>query len=107
MGLSYSKFQYSSLKAQRNAAGAKITVRVKNDSTREGDEVVQLYVSGGGGADDPVRNLRGFQRVHLRAGETRDVEFYMSSQDVPKDKLKISVGGGQPVGTVARVEGTL
>ncbi len=106
-GLSYSKFQYSGLKTQRNAAGAKVSVRVKNDSTREGDEVVQLYVNGGGAADDPIRNLRGFQRVHLRAGETRDVEFTLGSQDVPKDKVKISVGGGQPVGTVARIEGIL
>jgi beta-glucosidase len=106
-GLSYSRFQYSGLKAQRNANGAKVSVRVKNDSTREGDEVVQLYENGAGGADDPIRNLRGFQRVHLRAGEARDVEFTLGSADVPKDKVTISVGGGQPVGTVARVEGTL
>jgi beta-glucosidase len=106
-GLSYSKFTYSGLRTQRDAAGAKVSVRVKNDSSREGDEVVQLYLSGAGGADDPVRNLRGFQRVHLRAGETRDVEFTIGSADVPKDKVKISVGGGQPVGQIAHIDGTL
>jgi beta-glucosidase len=106
-GLSYSKFTYSGLRTQRNAAGAKVNVRVKNDSTRDGDEVVQLYVSGAGGADDPIRNLRGFQRVHLRAGEAREVEFTLGSADVPKDKVKISVGGGQPVGQIAHVDGTL
>jgi beta-glucosidase len=106
-GLSYSKFQYSGLRTQRTANGAKVSIRVKNDSTREGDEVVQLYVSGGTGAGDPIRNLRGFQRVHLRAGETREVEFTLGSEDVPKEKFKISVGGGQPVGMVARAEGTL
>jgi len=106
-GLSYSKFQYSGLRTQRNATGAKVSVRVKNDSTRDGDEVVQLYVSGAGGADDPIRNLRGFKRIHLRAGETRDVEFTLGSADVPKDKIKISVGGGQPVGQVAHLDGTL
>jgi beta-glucosidase len=106
-GLSYSKFTYSGLRTQRNATGAKVSVRVKNDSTREGDEVVQLYVSGAGGADDPIRNLRGFQRVHLRAGETREVEFTLGSADVPKDKVKISVGGGQPVGQIAHIDGTL
>jgi beta-glucosidase len=106
-GLSYSKFSYSGLRTQRNAAGAKINVRVKNDSARDGDEVVQLYVSGAGGADDPIRNLRGFQRVHLRAGETRDVEFALASEDVPKDKVRVSVGGGQPVGQIAHIDGTL
>ena len=44
---------------------------MKNVSKREGDEVAQLYLSGAGGADDAVRELRGFERVHLRPGETR------------------------------------
>jgi beta-glucosidase len=106
-GLSYSKFTYSGLRTQRSATGAKVSVRVKNDSTRESDEVVQLYVSGAGGTDDPIRNLRGFQRIHLRAGETRDVEFTLGSDDMPKNKTKISVGGGQPAGLIPHVEGTL
>jgi beta-glucosidase len=106
-GLSYSKFTYSGLRTQRSAAGAKVSVRVKNDSSRDGDEVVQLYVSGAGRADDPIRNLRGFERVHLRAGETREVEFTLGLADVPKGKVKISVGGGQPVGQIAHVDGTL
>jgi len=106
-GLSYSTFQYSALRAQRTAKGARIVVRVKNNSARDGDEVVQLYADGGGAADDAIRRLRGFQRVHLRAGETREVEFTLGAEDVPKDKLKINVGGGQPVGRVARVAGVL
>ena len=72
-GLSYSTFQYSDLRAERTATGAHVTTRVKNTSTRDGDEVVQLYVRGGGLANDPVRELKGFQRVHLNAGEARDV----------------------------------
>jgi beta-glucosidase len=99
-GLSYSAFQYSGLKTQRTATGAAVSVRVKNASAREGDEVVQLYVSGG----DSIRDLRGFERVHLRPGESREVRFTLPA---PKEKVKISVGGGQPVGKVARVEGTL
>jgi beta-glucosidase len=106
-GLSYSTFQYSGLRAQRTAKGARIVVRVKNNSARDGDEVVQLYADGGGAVDDAIRRLRGFQRVHLRAGETRDVEFTLGAEDVPTDKVKIHVGGGQPVGRVARVEGVL
>jgi beta-glucosidase len=106
-GLSYSKFMYSELKAQRTAKGALISVRVKNDSAREGDEVVQLYMNGGGAADDPVRSLRGFQRVHLHAGEVRRVQFMLGVEDVPKEKVRISVGGGQPTGRVPRLEAVL
>lgn len=106
-GLSYSKFNYSNLKTQRSAKGATVTVRVKNDSVRDGDEVVQLYINGAGGANDPIRNLRGFQRIHLRAGESREVSFTIDTGDVPEDKVKISGGGGQPVGQIPHVEGTL
>jgi len=102
-GLSYSKFAYSGIRAKRAAKGAQVLARVRNDSGREGDEVVQLYVSGGGA----IRQLRGFQRVHLGAGETRDVQFILGAEDIPKRKVKISVGGGQPVGQAPRVEGTL
>ena len=80
-------------RTQRNATGAKVSVRVKNNSTCEGDEV--------------ARNLRGVQRIHLRAGETRNVEFTLDSDDVPKNRTKISVGVGQPVGLISRIEGTL
>jgi beta-glucosidase len=106
-GLSYAKFEYSGLRTKRNRKGGHILVRVKNDSAREGDEVVQLYFEGGGGADDAIRDLRGFQRVHLRAGESRQVEFAVGAGDLPKGKVKISVGGGQPVRGVAHVEGML
>jgi beta-glucosidase len=84
-----------------------VSVRVKNDSSREGDEVVQLYVTGGGAPGDPIRTLRGFQRVHLRAGETRDVEFTLASGDLPKNKVRITVGGGQPSGKAPFAETTL
>ena len=103
-GLSYSTFQYSGLRAKRNANGGQVSVRVKNTSSREGDEVVQLYVEGEGTPDAAIRSLRGFQRVHLRAGETRDVQFTLPADALPKSKAKITVGGGQPVGAVARVE---
>jgi len=59
-------------------------------SARDRDEVVQLYLNGGGGVDDPIRELRGFERIHLRAGESRDVEFTIS--DLPKRKARISIG---------------
>ena len=106
-GLSYSTFQYSGLRASRTVKGGVVSVRVKNVSTREGDEVVQLYLSGGAAADDAVRDLRGFQRVHLRPGETRTVEFAIAAEDLPKSKVRVSVGGGQPAGQIPRMEGAL
>ena len=106
-GLSYSTFAYSGLSAKRTASGAEISATVKNTSSREGDEVVQLYVAGGAGEDAPVRNLRGFQRIHLKAGESRQVKFTVASEDLPKEKVEISVGGGQPVGSTPHVKGAL
>ena len=106
-GLSYSTFRYSNLKAGRTTKGARVSVRVKNDSSRPGDEVVQLYVSGTQGADNAIRQLRGFRRIHLAAGESRDVEFTLAPEDLPEPKMRISVGGGQPVGAVPHVDSTL
>jgi beta-glucosidase len=97
-GLSYSRFAYSGLRAQRTPKGARVSVRVKNDSSREGDEVVQVYVAG----VDSIRDLRGFERIHLRPGETRTVEFTIA--DLPGNKVQISVGGGQPIGRIPHLD---
>ena len=106
-GLSYSSFAYSDLRAERTAKGAEISATVKNTSSREGDEVVELYIGGGPGDDAPVRNLRGFQRIHLRAGESRQVSFTLGGEALPPSTVDISVGGGQPGGNVPQVRGTL
>ena len=106
-GLSYSSFAYSGLSAKRTPNGAEIHATVKNTSARDGDEVVQLYVGGGAGEESPIRNLRGFQRIHLRAGESRQVSFTLSVEDLSKSAVDISVGGGQPLGKVRYVQGTL
>ena len=106
-GLSYSSFAYSGLSAKRTAGGAEISATVKNTSSREGDEVVQLYLGGGDGVDAPVRSLRGFQRIQLRARESRKVNFTVSAEDLPKATVDVSVGGGQPVGTTPHVKGSL
>jgi beta-glucosidase len=105
-GLSYSNFEYSKLKAKRTSAGATIQATVKNTSTRAGDEVVQLYVGGGTGEESPIRNLRGFRRIHLRAGERRQVSFTINSDDLPKSASEISIGGGQPLPGIPHVRGT-
>lgn len=106
-GLSYSSFEYSGLSAHRASNGAEVRATVKNTSARDGDEVVQLYVGGGSEVEAPIRNLRGFRRIHLRAGESRKVIFTLTAEDVPKSKVEITVGGGQPIGTTPYVRGTL
>jgi hypothetical protein len=93
-GLSYSTFRYSELKVERSAGGVlRTSARITNDSELNGDEVAQLYIT------SPLPELKGFQRVHIRAGESRFVEF-----DVPvgqTQNLTISVGQCRRRPTVA------
>ncbi len=95
-GLSYSRFAYSGLKVTRNERGAEVRATVENTSARDGEEVVQLYVSGGADREAPLRSLRGFTRIPLRAGESREVTFQVAAEHLPAGG-EISVGGGQPL----------
>lgn len=111
-GLSYTTFNYDGLKIA-NAVAAnksiKLSVQVKNTGTKDGEEVVQLYVTHQQSKSKiPVRALKGFQRVMLKAGESRVINFTVRPEDLalvnettgksyqPKGKVKISIGGGQP-----------
>jgi beta-glucosidase len=106
-GLSYSSFAYSGLSAKRTPEGAEVRAMVRNTSARDGDEVVQLYVGGGPEEEAPIRSLRGFQRIHLRAGESREVTFTLGTDDLPKSAVEVSVGGGQPLAGTPHVRGSL
>ena len=79
-GLSYTKFEYSNLKITPDVAkvGSPITVScdVKNVGTRAGDEVVQLYLQDRySSVTTYEKNLRGFERLSLKPGETKRVSF--------------------------------
>jgi beta-glucosidase len=104
-GLSYSTFEYSGLNATRSSNGAEIRVTVKNTSTRDGDEVIQVYVAGDSREGSPIRSLRAFQRIRLRAGESRQVDFALGVDALPSAAAEISVGGGQPLGSTPHVKG--
>lgn len=111
-GLSYTTFAYSNLRLSRKSAGLNedvtVSVDVRNTGKRDGDEVVQLYVS----AQDasvpvPIRHIEGVKRVHLKAGRRTTVRFTLrAAQRVAYAEdgtplmepgcHKISVGGGQP-----------
>ena len=114
-GLSYTTFEYSSMKLSNPSltAGSPLDVEVdvKNTGKRDGDEVAELYISFPKLPGAPLRALRGFTRVHLKAGEQKQLKLTLSPRDLSYvneagDRLVstgdylITVGGGQP-GTVA------
>ena len=83
-GLSYTRFEIANLKlsAPRIAANGQliVSVDVRNLGPRAGDEVVQLYIRDvAASVTRPVKELKGFQRVTLAAGETKRVEFVLGA----------------------------
>jgi beta-glucosidase len=79
-GLSYTTFAYSDLKVTPDKLFGdipiQVSLKVENTGTRAGTEVVELYLHDGHAKiDRPAHELKGFQRVELKAGETKTVEF--------------------------------
>ncbi|WP_229219523.1 glycoside hydrolase family 3 C-terminal domain-containing protein [Duganella sp. BJB1802] len=111
-GLSYTRFRYTAAATPKQVcAGCAVTltVDVKNDGLRAGDEVVQVYVSRPGDAA-PNSTLAGFARVSLKPGEHRKVSFRLEAKalstvdaagrrSVEAGPASVWVGGGQPGGT--------
>jgi beta-glucosidase len=110
-GLSYTTFTYSNIKTVATAAkGKNITasVTIKNSGKRDGEEVVQLYTAYKElNGLNPLKALKGFKRMALKAGESKTVTFTLTPEQLslideagnayqPKGKLTISIGGGQP-----------
>ena len=81
-GLSYTTFKYSHMKVRKDGDNYVVSVDVTNTGSRDGEEVVQLYVKFK--HDDAAKRLRGFERVAVKAGETVPVEIV-----VPADDLKL------------------
>jgi len=109
-GLSYTTFAYSKLKTSADAippdGSIDVSVDVKNTGRRAGEEVVQLYVSHvGSSVERPIKELKGFRRVMLKAGETKTVTIPLKAADlaywdaskkawvVEADTVKLMVGG--------------
>ncbi len=110
-GLSYTNFTYSPLKLPATTSpGKNITVSttVTNTGSRDGEEVIQLYVSGDNKTTPaPIRMLKGFKRILLKKGESKAVSFTLTPEDISlmddqgkpqqlNGKITISVGGCQP-----------
>jgi beta-glucosidase len=86
-GLSYSSFSYGDIKLNDTImkAGKNITatINVTNTSNTDGKEVVQLYIRDMvGSITRPVKELKGFQKIELKAGETKTVIFTISKNDL-------------------------
>ena len=86
-GLSYTTFSYRDLKLGAARIGPRdtltVSVTVTNTGTREGTEVVQLYVRDEvASVARPVRELKGFRRVTLKPGEARTVELRLAARDL-------------------------
>lgn len=121
-GLSYTTFKYDGLVLPASLSKNKnvvVTVKVSNTGKTDGEEVVQLYVSGKAAKGQaPIRSLKGFQRIFLKAGETKTARFNLTAEDVsvmddegnPKlftGRALVSVGGRQPDATTAREKTTV
>lgn len=85
-GLSYSTFEYSNLQvpaiAKTTSKGFEICCNVKNTGKMDGAEVVQLYVTTNGNQPLKPIQLRGFNRVELKAGETKKIVFRVSPEQL-------------------------
>lgn len=84
-GLSYTTFQYEDLRVTPvSDTSVEVTVSVTNTGTREGDEVVQVYVAPQSDStriiDRPAHELRSFTKVHLGVGESRKVSFVLDAR---------------------------
>jgi beta-glucosidase len=84
-GLSYTTFTYSAPKCNipifKPGEKITITVTVTNSGKMAGEEVVQLYIRDlVGSVTRPVKELRGFEKIMLKPGETRDVKFILNNE---------------------------
>jgi beta-glucosidase len=121
-GLSYTTFAYSGMKLSNASLNAgdplDVELDVKNTGKRDGDEVAELYITFPKLPGVPLRALRGFTRVHLKAGEQQHVKLTLSPRDlshvneagerlVSAGDYLITVGGGQPGTGAPHVESHL
>jgi beta-glucosidase len=111
-GLSYTTFRYAHLKLEKSVVPAGeallVSVDVTNTGPREGHEAVQLYLSDlEASVRVPLRQLAGFARVRLAAGETKNVSFTLSARQMAlideegrrilePGRFRLFVGGRQP-----------
>lgn len=110
-GLSYTSFNYNNLKVTsqlKKGVNTTVSVTVTNTGKRDGEEVVQLYLAHQNiKALAPLKALKGFKRIALKAGESKTLSFTLTPEQLslvgedgklyqPSGKIVVSLGGGQP-----------
>ena len=111
-GLSYTTFAYQPLTLAPTVETGKslqFSTTVTNTGSRDGDEVVQLYVKHpqNGNTRVPLKSLKGFKRIHLKKGESQQVTFTLSPEELAlvddrgnwiekAGAVELFIGGGQP-----------
>lgn len=96
-GLSYTSFAYSEIKLDKQEISTQdsltATVTVTNTGSRDGSEVVQLYIRDlVGTVTRPVKELKGFRKINLKAGEKTDVSFVVSAKDLSFYNAELKFG---------------
>ncbi|MES2775606.1 MAG: glycoside hydrolase family 3 C-terminal domain-containing protein [Bacteroidota bacterium] len=111
-GLSYTSFSYSNIKINKQNAAVgdliKVSFDLKNTGNKPGEEVAQLYLSTGKILPNilmPKKQLRGFEKVMLKAGETKTITFQLTPEElylyneatksyqVPEGQFMVHIGG--------------
>ena len=108
-GLSYTTFEYKNLKLDNTEipknGEIKVTVDVTNTGDKDGEEVIQLYIRDlVGSITRPIKELKGFEKIMIKAGETKTVTFIINDEllqfysinkkwEVEPGDFKIFVGG--------------
>jgi len=135
-GLSYTRFSYSKVTLSQTTISSatlthppkgrlfappgeiRVSVEVKNIGPVAGVEIVQLYIRNtGGSVEEPVRELKGFQRVALNPGESRRLEFTLGFDElsyynldmervIEPTEYQVWVGGSSQAGAGAQFEVT-
>ena len=96
-GLSYTNFEYSDIVLDKKSINMEetltVSVNVSNTGKYAGEEVVQLYIRDMvGSVTRPVKELKGFQKISLKAGESKEVKFTLSKEDLSFYRFDISWG---------------
>ena len=86
-GLSYTSYDYSEVKLSsptiKKSATLKVTVNVKNTGLMDGEETVQLYIRDyAASIVRPVKELKAFKKIMIKAGETKEVSFMLTKEDL-------------------------
>ena len=103
-GLSYTTFAYSGAEIKRNGDKLQICCDVTNTGDRAGKEVVQIYLAPVKRAEDePVQQLRGFEKVFLEPGDTKTVTIDVELSGKEKDVVEVRIGSSSRDIRITRV----